>query len=107
MKCADRPVKKCEAAAMDAGYFNNWELSAWKDVTPCDEPAEVDVCGYDLCHGCHEALVLIGHLASVRTPQARRDTWWILLWWKIARIGFWILKTIAFVLLLVLLSKLA
>lgn len=48
---------KCEAAAMDAAYFENWTDPA----APCDEIAEVEARGYSLCRGCAEALeVLVG-----------------------------------------------
>lgn len=52
--------RTCEAAAMDAGFFGNFDL---RDplVTVCDNPAVVEVEGYWLCEECCEALDEMHH----------------------------------------------
>ena len=52
--------RKCEAAAMDAAFFDNWD----KAVPPCGEPAEILRHGYALCGGCDEALALLADLGG-------------------------------------------
>jgi hypothetical protein len=77
----------CEAAAMDAAYFGNWEASAdW--VPPCDEPASVDIHGYELCDGCAEALEVLGGLHSLRTREGRLETTRMLLIMRVSRFLF-------------------
>jgi hypothetical protein len=73
---------------MDAAFFGNWDT----EVTPCDEPASVEIHGYELCRGCHEALVIMGGLFTVRTARDRRSSWWICLNWKLAQVALGMLK---------------
>jgi hypothetical protein len=65
-------VRLCEAAAMDAAYYGNWEASAdW--CPPCVAPAACELHGYYLCRGCADALDVLGGLFFCRTQEKRRE----------------------------------